>query len=466
MVALFPKNCNLLLTYCILGSLGHDTEQPTVKVPDINFQCADKECNYKNVNLPFKLKSMETKINAILLILVLSVSGCSNSVGPVHVPADIVMTTKSLQLVTSDNTFTFNLFRQIPNSPGKNVMVSPLSISLALSMALNGADGTTKTDMVNALGLSGLSVDEINQVYLDLVTALKKADPKVVLNIANSIWIRNDFTVLDPFITTNQKYFDARVERLDFNSAALNTINSWVNQKTSSKIPKILDNISPYEIMFLINAIYFNGKWQVQFDKSQTQDGPFTLATGSTVNVPLMKVKDKFGYSEKPGYEALKMPYGRGKFGMVILLPDIGKTPDQIMARITPSDWAALNTSLIANNKVDVWLPRFKFSWESDLKDILTALGMGVAFSTIDANFSKINNASRLYITKVKHKTYIEVDEEGTTAAAATSVGIGLTAVAPGPEFHAIRPFLFFITEEDTGAILFAGKVENPLLAN
>ena len=410
---------------------------------------------------------METKISAILLILVLSVAGCSNSVEPVPVPADIVMTPKSLKLVKSDNTFTFNLFRQIPSAPGKNVMVSPLSISLALSMALNGADGATKSDMINALGLTDLSVNEINQVYSDLVTALKKADTDVVLNVANSIWIKKGFSVLDTFVTTNQKYYDATVSTLDFNQAALNTINSWVNQKTNSKIPKILDEISSDEIMFLINAIYFNGKWQIQFEKSQTQNGSFTPETGATVTVPLMKIKDKFGYSEQAGYEALKLPYGRGKFGMVILLPDVGKTPDQVIAQMTSSDWAALNTSLIANNKVDVWLPRFKFTWESDLKDILTSLGMGIAFSSTDADFSKINSTSQLYITKVKHKTFVEVDEEGTTAAAATSVGIGFTSVGPGgPEFHAIRPFLFFITEEDTGAILFAGKVENPLLAN
>jgi len=410
---------------------------------------------------------METKISIILMILVLSIAGCSNRVEPVPIPADIVMTPKSLQLVKSDNTFTFNLFHQISPTSGKNFLVSPLSISLALSMTLNGADGSTKVNMINALGLTDLSVNEINQVYYDLLTALKKADANVVLNVANSIWIKKGFSVLDTFVITNQKYYDATVSTLDFNQAALNTINGWVNQKTNSKIPKILDEISANEIMFLINAIYFNGKWQIQFEKSQTQNGSFTLGTGTAVTVPLMKVKEKFGYSEQPGYEALKLPYGRGKFGMVILLPDIGKTPDQIIAQVTSSDWAALNASFNANNKVDVWLPRFKFTWESDLKEILTALGMGVAFSQIDANFSKINNTSKLFITKVTHKSFIEVDEEGTTAAAATSVGIGVTAIGPGgPEFHAIRPFLFFITEEDTGAILFAGKVENPLLTN
>lgn len=410
---------------------------------------------------------MKTKTNAILMCMVLAFTGCSKNVPPVPEPADIVMTTKSLQLVKADNAFTFNLLNAIPVTEGKNVMVSPLSISLALSMTLNGADGSTKTDMINTLGLNDLSVDEINQVYLDLITSLKKADPNVVMNVANSIWIKKDFPVLEPFIATNQKYYDARVDRLDFNAAALNTINGWVNEKTNAKIPKILDEISAEEVMFLINAIFFNGKWQIQFEKSQTQNGSFTLATGGLVTVPLMKIKENFGYSEQAGFEALKMPYGRGKFGMVILLPDIGITPDQIMQQMSPSAWKTLKTSLDSPIKVDVWMPRFKFNWESDLKQILSSLGMTVAFSRNDANFTKINGDGHLFITKVKHKTFIDVNEEGTEAAAATSVGIGMTSAGPGgPEFHAIRPFLFLITEEDTGAILFAGKVENPLLEN
>jgi len=410
---------------------------------------------------------MKTKIYLILLVLIFSFAGCSKNQLPVTAPEDIVLTQKSLQLVNADNSFTFNLFEKLPDSQGHNVMVSPLSISVALSMALNGADGSTKTDMINTLGLSGLSVDEIDQIYLDLMTALKKADPDVVMNIANSMWIRKSFPVLESFISTNQKYFDARVEKLDFNAAALNTINSWVNEKTNTKIPKILDEISSDEIMFLINAIYFNGKWQTQFEKSQTQDGSFSLSIGSSVTVPYMKIKEKFGYSEQTGYEALKMPYGRGKFGMVLLLPNVGKTPDQLMNQMSSSSWAALKNALAASTKVDVWLPRFKFSWESDLNGILTSLGMGVAFSDIQANFSKINATEKLFITKVKHKSFIEVNEEGTEAAAVTSIGIGVTSIGiGGPEFHATRPFVFLITEEDTGAILFAGKVENPLLAN
>jgi serpin B len=410
---------------------------------------------------------MKTKTKAILLVLIFSVAACSNNVAPDPEQGDIVMTQKSVQLVNAGNTFTFSLFKKIPDSQGHNVMVSPLSISLALSMALNGAEGETRSAMINALGLNGLTVDEINQIYLDLVTALKKADSNVIMNIANSIWIKKTYPVLEPFIATNQKYFDARVEKLDFDLTALNTINSWVNEKTNTKIPKILDEISADEIMFLINAIYFNGKWEVQFDKSKTENGSFAPSAGSTVNVPFMKIKEQYGYSEQSGYRALKMPYGRGKFGMVIMLPDAGKSPDLLMAQMNPAVWEDLKGSLDSKTKVDVWLPRFKFTWESDLNDILSSMGMAVAFSESQANFSKINATDHLFISKVKHKTFIDVNEEGTEAAAATSVGISVTSIGPGePQFHAIRPFLFLITEEDTGAILFAGKVENPLLAN
>ena len=410
---------------------------------------------------------MKTKITALIIILIFYSTACSHSVGPDPVPGDIVMTQKSASLVKAGNTFTFNLLNKIPNSEGHNVMVSPLSISLALSMTLNGADGTTKSAIIEALGLKGLSVDEINQIYFDLITALKKADPNVVMNIANSIWIRKAYPVLESFIAVNKTYFNARVQSLDFDQSALATINGWVNENTNGKIPRILDQISANEIMFLINAIYFNGKWEVQFEKANTQSGPFTPGSGSTANVPYMKIKENYGYTEQSGYRAMKMPYGRGKFGMVMLLPDIGKSADQLMSQLDPTVWANLKSALAIKNKVDIWLPRFKFSWESDLNDILSSLGMTVAFSPNEANFSKINATDQLYITKVKHKTYIDVNEEGTEAAAVTSIGIGVTSVGPsGAEFHATRPFLFFITEEDTGAILFAGKVENPLLEN
>jgi len=202
-----------------------------------------------------------------IFTVILSFSGCSKN--SEVIPEDIKLSEKSLQLVRSDNTFGFKFFSALPENHTKNIMISPLSVSMALSMALNGADGETKTAMQNTLGFESLTNEEINQIYLDLITALKKTDDKVVLNIANSIWIRKGFPVLNSFTDVNKKYFDASVTNLDFNEAALNTINSWVNSKTNGKIPTILDAISPDEIMFLINAIYFNGKWQIQFDPSK-----------------------------------------------------------------------------------------------------------------------------------------------------------------------------------------------------
>ncbi len=410
---------------------------------------------------------IKARLSVIVMVLAFFNAGCHNHKIPKPDSGNIVMTQKSLSLVKAGNAFTFNLFSKIPDCQGHNVMVSPLSISLALSMTLNGAVGNTNRNMISALGLYGLSVDEINRIYFDLVSALKKADPRVKMGIVNSIWIKKEYPVLESFITANQKYYDARVQSLDFNQDALATINDWVSDKTKGKIPSIVNQISADEIMFLINAIYFKGKWQVQFDKSNTEDGPFTLSTGVSATVPLMMIKEHFGYSEQSGYRALKMPYGNGKFEMIMLLPDDGKSADQLIQQLDPSVWDNLKTALASDRKVDVWLPRFKFSWDSELKDILSSLGMAVAFSKTEANFSKINASDQLYISKVKHKSFIEVNEEGAEAAAATSVAIGVMSMGPGgPRFHATRPFLFFITEEDTGAILFAGKVENPLLTN
>ena len=370
-------------------------------------------------------------------------------------------------MVKADNSFSFNLFPNIPENHDRNVIISPLSVSLALSMTLNGANGATKTDMQKALGLEGLTQTEINQIYLDLVNALKIADSKVALNIANSIWIRKSFPVLGSFTDVNKKYFDARIESLDFDLTGLNTINSWVSDKTSGKIPKILDSISPDEIMFLINAIYFNGKWQYQFDPSKTVNSDFTPAGGQTVSVPMMKMKEKFAYSEQVGYKALKMPYGRGKFQMVVMLPDQGITPAAIAGQMDRTKWEALAAALNNPVEIDVWFPKFQYSWDIELNQILSSLGMAIAFSENDADFSKINPDFHLFITKVKHKTFIKVNEEGTEAAAVTSVGIGVTSMPANPlEFHVNRPFLYVITEEDTGAVLFIGKVENPLLSN
>lgn len=408
---------------------------------------------------------MYKKYYLISLLSILFTVGCTGNMESSTGGEKIVLNDKSLSLVKASNSFSFALLNKCLDGTLENKMVSPLSVATALSMTLNGASGTTLTAIQKTLGYEGLTKEEINQILLELNTALAKADPNVTMNIANSIWIRKDFAVLSPFIAANQTYYNAQVTKLDFNNTALTTINNWVSDKTNGKIPTILSEISSNEIMFLINAIYFNGKWKYQFETSKTVNEPFTSTNKMYFTVPMMKMEQSFGYAVQPGYKALKMPYGAEKFQMVLLLPDVGTTPEKVASTLNPESWSTLNTALKTKTKVPVWIPKWKFSWDITLNGILSSLGMEVAFDPNKANFSGINAENQLYITKVIHKTFIDVSESGTEAAAVTSVGVGVTSMpVDPPSFYLTRPFLFFITEEDTGAILFAGKVENPLL--
>ncbi len=410
---------------------------------------------------------MHKKYLLFFILSTLFTVGCTKNTEPLPVGEKIILNDKSLKLVKAGNDFSLALLSKALDGTIENRMISPLSVSTALSMTLNGASGTTLSAIQKTLGLDALTKEEINAIYLDLTTALMKADPNVTMNIANSIWIRKDFTVLDPFIAANQTYYSAQVSRLDFNPAAVTTINKWVSDKTNGKIPTILESISSNEVMFLINAIYFNGKWKYQFESSKTVNEQFTCTDKKVVSVPVMKMENSFGYSVQPGFKALKMPYGADKFQMVLLLPDAGTTPDKLAESLNSAKWGTLTTALQSKTKVPVWIPKWKFSWEKTLNDMLSSLGMGVAFDPNKANFSAINADQQLYITKVIHKTYIDVSESGTEAAAVTSIGYGITSMpVDPPSFYLTRPFLFFITEEDTGVILFAGKIENPLQTN
>lgn len=410
---------------------------------------------------------MFTRYFSLSLLCILLTVGCTGNMEPSPKGQKITLNEKSLKLVQASNSFSFSLLNKCLDGTPENRMISPLSVSMALSMTLNGASGTTLADIQKTLGIDSLTKDEINSICQNLTNALLNADPGVTLQIANSIWIKKDYTVLEPFIAANQQYFRAQVSNIDFNTAALATINKWVSDNTNGKIPTILSSISSDEVMFLINAIYFNGKWKYQFETSKTANEQFTCVDKKLVSVPMMKMETKFGYTVQPGFKALKMPYGAGKFHMIFLLPDAGTTPDKLASTLNPESWNILNDALQNETKIPVWIPKWKFSWEKTLNDVLSSLGMEVAFTPNKADFSAINPQNNLYISKVKHKTFIDVTESGTEAAAVTSVGIGVTSMPAEPlTFYLNRPFLFFIAEEDTGAILFAGEVENPLATN
>ena len=371
------------------------------------------------------------------------------------------LTAAEVEIAGAENAFGFNLFRElIRQKPDENVIVSPLSVSMALGMALNGARGATRDSMAASLEVAGLTQDEINRAYASLIDLLSGLDPEVSFEIANSIWYRQDFEVNPAFISTNQTHFDAEVEALDFESPnAPDRINSWVDRKTRGKIEDIVDSIDPLNMMFLINAIYFKGAWTNTFDPKATQEAPFSGQDGSVRQVPMMRRELRLPYVRGNGFSAVDLPYGDSLYSMMVLLPDEGGTVEAVTSQLTDTSWSRWVAGL-QSTKVNLALPRFKAEYEETLNDALAALGMRLAFTPFEADFSGINPAPDLHISNVKHKSFIEVNEEGTEAAAATSVEMSVTS-APTDlvYFHVNRPFVFAIRENHTGAILFIGKV-------
>jgi len=382
-------------------------------------------------------------------------------------PKPIEVTPQARQLIDADNSFGMELFRKISagQEQPENTMISPVSVSLALAMTYNGAAGETQAGMEQALHLSGLSRQEINESYQTLMEALLSVDPKVTMEIANSIWYRQGFSVEQDFIDVNHDYYDAEVEALDFDSPdAVRTINNWVDDKTQGKIPKIVDSIDPLTMMYLINAIYFNGKWTYQFDKDNTSEQPFYLTDGSQIQVDMMQTEASLNYMNNDLFRAVEMPYGQGNYSMVCMLPDNDHTVGEVIGEMNPGNWSQWMTSMDTAN-VQLHLPRFSFEYEKPLKELLKAMGMEEAFDPSVSDFSGINpDREDLHISEVKHKTFVEVDEKGTEAAAVTSVEMGVTSIDPSQPIliRFDRPFVFAIREVTTGTIMFVGKVMQP----
>jgi len=369
------------------------------------------------------------------------------------------------QLVESSNTFGFELFREVIDQDGdKNVFISPLSVSMALGMTLNGADGDTYEAMKQTLEMAGLTEEEINRSYQSLIELLRGLDPKVIFQVANSIWYRQDFDVEQTFLDVCQQYFDAEVTGLDFSDpGAVDTINGWVNENTNGKIEEIVDSpIDALTMMFLINAIYFKGTWKYQFDEGDTQSAPFYLPDDSEVQCQMMQQQVTLDYYANEDFQAVDLPYGGGKYSMTVLLPALDKDIDELISELDDENWNEW-TDHLSEEEVALHLPKFTLEYELKLNDVLKAMGMEVAFVPSLADFTRMNTGGGLYIEEVKHKTFVEVNEEGTEAAAVTSVEMGLTSAPEFAEMRVNRPFIFVIRENHSGSILFAGKIMNPV---
>ncbi len=367
------------------------------------------------------------------------------------------------KLAVSSRGFGLKLFKEISNYEGnKNIFISPLSISTALGMTLNGAHGNTYDSIKAVLELNGLTELEINESYKSLTELLTSVDPKVVFNIANSIWYRNSMTFLPAFIETNKAYFNAEVNGLNFNDpSSVDVINSWVNQKTNGKIPEIIKNISPDMVMYLINAIYFKGDWKYQFDINNTEDDIFTAGDGSKVSCKMMEQGNNFSYFSNNLFQAIELPYGDSSFSMIIFLPNSADGIDNILDQLNEVNWNLWRKSFTIKEG-ELWLPKFEINYYLKLNDVLAKIGMGIAFSD-GADFSRILQSGGLCISEVLHKTYVKVDEEGTEAAAVTSVGVRNEAIGGSSFYMRVdKPFIFVIKDNYSNSILFIGKIINP----
>ena len=382
---------------------------------------------------------------------------------PVNLSAD------QKQLVVQSNAFGFEFFKKVNEISGSNtnMMVSPLSVSMALGMARNGAAGTTLDAMNSTLGFAGMSDEQVNESYQHIIGTFTSLDPKVKMQIANSTWYRNGFEVEPAFISANRQYFNSEVTTLDFaDPAAVNTINGWVSDKTNKLIPTILDQIPAEAVMYLVNAVYFKGQWKYQFETANTAQKTFTLPNGTVFQAPSMNQHATFQYFKGAGFEAIELPYNQGNFVMSVLLPDAGKSVGDIIPLLSQENWNTWSKQF-ADRDIQLQLPKFKYAYEEkQMKPILSGMGMGVAFDADQADFTRINPEGGLYISRVLHKSYIATDEEGTEAAAVTAVEIGVTSAGPDQVYHFTvnRPFVYFIQEKSTGTILFIGTVMNPNL--
>jgi serine protease inhibitor len=403
----------------------------------------------------------------VLIIAGLYLTCCNKDFSPIGAEQRQPMrplTPSEKSLVKSAEAFGLELFKAVEEEDqNKDIFISPLSVSMALGMTLNGADSGTYQAMRQTLQFADLSNEDINQSYRSLIKLVLAADPKVMMEIANSIWHRDDIPVESSFLETNRTFFDATIMPMNFRDpATVTAINNWVNDKTHGKITEVIDSIDPLTLMFLINAIYFKGTWQYEFDKEKTADASFYLMDGSTDNCQMMQLEADLSYYSDDQVQIVDLPYGDGAFSMTIFLPKNSENLNPLIMNLDKNQWEYYINRL-TTSPVMLEMPKFKLEYKLIMNSILSQMGMAIAFDPDHADFSRINQQLPLHISSVLHKTFVQVDEEGTEAAAVTVVTIGLTSVGPhGNHMRVDHPFVFALRERQSGTLLFMGKILQP----
>ncbi|GAB3011368.1 serpin family protein [Niabella terrae] len=360
--------------------------------------------------------------------------------------------------------FSFDFFKTQQSRAGvtEDLFVSPLSLHIALGMLANGAEGSTHTEIMNALKAEQLSQGALNQAYSTLLTELPQADPAVEMALANAIFYKNGFSVEAPFLGILHNSFNAEITALPFLPEDLTIINQWASDHTNGKIPQVLQELSPNLVMLLMNALYFKGDWRIRFDKKNTAAQPFYREAATASTVQMMQRKDTFELATGSGYRALQLAYGNGQFRATLLLPDEDKSITDIFNQLDAAAWQQLQRSF-QTRTVQLGLPKFKLSAAYDLNKTLEDMGMVKVFQPDAANLEGISPVKPLFVSFVKQNTFAAVDEQGTEAAAVTTIGVEVTsAPAPPPQFICNKPFGLIISEKTSNTILFMGRIMDP----
>jgi serpin B len=367
----------------------------------------------------------------------------------------------------SNNQFAFDLYGQLRTEESGNLFFSPTSISTALAMTYAGAAGQTEKEMANVLHFR-LQDDQIHSAYASLHAILNRPEKQAYeLRIANRLWGQMGYGFLPDFLATTRKQYGAELAQVDFmrqTEAARQEINTWVEDETKNKITDLIPRsaLDSMTRLVLTNAIYFKGKWANPFDKKATKNAPFNLSENGKVEAPLMFQKEKFRYSETDTLLLLELPYVGDDLSMLVLLPKkVNGLP--ALEKMLSADNLETWSSRLRKQEVQTYIPRFKLTEQFQLNATLSTLGMPSAFQPNKANFSRMNGKSDLFISAALHKAFVDVNEEGTEAAAATGIVVGVTSIQPRPVvFRADHPFVFLIREKNTGSVLFMGRVMNP----
>jgi serine protease inhibitor len=371
------------------------------------------------------------------------------------------------KLAVANSGFAFDLLKQIvKEQPDKNIFISPFSVSTALQMVGNGAAGKTKTEMQHVLKTDGLEPMELNAACKSLNQSLN-SQSDAILNLANGIWYQKELHLKPGFISHNKYFFGAELAGVDFESPkSAQTINDWAEKKTRGKINDMFQfPFPPLMRVILANAIYFKGKWREPFDKGQTKPRPFHLPGDESKQTPMMQQHRHFSYRETDGFQAVRLGYSGRYLDMILFLPKTNSSPQKLLAELSTASWQDDVLSQFEDREGTLVFPKFKVNYDVELNQPLESLGMKRVFDPRAADFSAMTDEP-LFVSEVKQKSFVEVNEEGTEAAAVTGISVTAVGAMPVPqepfEMFVDRPFFFVIVDERTQSILFMGVISNP----